>query len=76
MVKLRMSADGCYDNGNTYWGQGSPIYWAKSIEDFETTFSRMLENQKEPVQIFIRATSRLMAKAKILGMLPNARFYN
>ena len=27
--KMRMSADGCYDEGGAYWGQGDPMYVAE-----------------------------------------------
>lgn len=61
LVKLRMSSCGAYDEGGCYWGIGSPLYWA---------------TDEGEVSLWVRATSRFIAKAKIIGMLPNARFYN
>ena len=48
LVRLRMSADGCYDSGGAYWGQGAPLYWAYV--------------DSTPVEAFFRASDRADAR--------------
>ena len=66
MIKLRMSACGCYDQGGAYFGAGLPIYWARSE----------LSELGKQATVFVRAITRGVAKEKIRAILPNARFYN
>ena len=63
-IKLRLHrltmVDGDYDEGGAYWGGGGdPIRVAYD----------------ETVLIFVRAKTRYAAKAEVLKLLPNARFY-
>jgi hypothetical protein len=52
---------GDYDQGNCYWGNsaGTSIYWANH----------------EEAELFVRASSRKMAKELVIKTLPNATFY-
>jgi len=67
-VTLRMEAlrmvDGCYDTGGAYWGCGSGtrIYCAHG------------DAADVAVLVFVRASSRDEAKAKVRESLPNASF--
>jgi hypothetical protein len=64
-VKLRLVRlqwiDHDYDQGGAYWGNpgGSSIFWATD----------------GATDVFVRAKSRVEAKAQVLQDLPNARFY-
>jgi hypothetical protein len=60
LIRLRW-VDGDYDEGGAYWGNPgrSFIYWAFGGE----------------TSVFVRAGKRAEAKGKVLGQLPNARFY-
>lgn len=62
--KVRMSADGCYDQGGAYWGQGTPLYCAWG------------DSGTEQAEIWVRAKSRTEAKAHVLNSFPNAKFYS
>lgn len=55
--------DGDYDEGGAYWGGDSTtnIYWAYGTADDNTE-----------VNVFVRASSRRLAKLKVLSELPNA----
>lgn len=55
--------DGDYDEGGAYWGGDSTtnIYWAYGTADDDTE-----------VNVFVRASSRRLAKLKVLSKLPNA----
>jgi hypothetical protein len=67
LVKMRMSAGGDYDQGGAYWGCGNhQIGWMfhawGDAEEFEQ-------------EVFIRALNRTEAKAEVLKLFPNAKFY-
>ena len=64
LVRLRMSADGCYDAGGAYWGQGAPLYWAYG------------ESDTEQAEAFFRASDRADARRQARSLFPNARFFN
>lgn len=62
-IKLRMVklrfVDHAYDQGGAYWGVGNPLYWAEG----------------EDTRVFVRASSRDEAKAKVRTYLPAAIFH-
>lgn len=60
MEHLRFNSGNCYDEGGAYWGSPDNLYCAYA----------------DRVQIFERAASRDLAKAKIREQLPAAKFYN
>ena len=65
LQKIRMSADGCYDEGGAYWGFGDGsehVYWA-------------VGTQPEQCEIFVWATDRDDAKTKVREIYPQAKFY-
>ena len=62
LVRLRMSADGCYDSGGAYWGQGAPIYWA--YDDGGTA------------EAFFCASDRANARRQARALFPHARFFS
>ena len=64
LVRLRMSADGCYDSGGAYWGQGAPLYWAYG------------ESDTEQVEAFFRAQDRVDARRQARALFPHARFFS
>lgn len=57
--------DGGYDAGGAYWGRtpGEFIFWARG------------DCGEMNAQVFVRASSRTEAKAKVRESLPNATFY-
>jgi hypothetical protein len=58
--RLRM-VDGDYDDGGAYWGGGCPyVYCALS----------------DSLRLFVRATSRDEAKAKLIARKPGIRWVN
>lgn len=59
--KVRMSADGAYDNLGTYWGLGNPLYWAA--------------DDSGQVDFVVRALNREEAKIAVRHLLPNAQFF-
>lgn len=64
-IKLRMEQilESDYDRWGAYWGTGGGIWCAWGEDD------------KVQVRVFVRAHSRLDAKAKVIEKLPKARFY-
>lgn len=52
---------GGYDSGGAYWGHGEPLWWYMSVDG--------------EVDAFLRAGSRMAAKAAIRASYPNARFF-
>lgn len=75
LVRLRWVGD--YDEGGAYWGntRGTWIYRATNTADASGGYN----TQGAPgclIEIFVRATSRAEAKAKVREELPKARFWN
>ncbi len=63
LLKVRMTADQCYDVGGAYWGQGTePLYVA---------FGDVGEDYTE---LWLRATDREHAKDRIRVLLPSVTF--
>jgi len=59
--RVRLNSGG-YDEHDTYWGFGQPLYWAADESgEYDVTF---------------RATNRERAKEIVRRTYPNARFYN
>lgn len=52
---------GGYDSGGAYWGLGQPLYWAGDDEG--------------GLDMFFRASNRAAAKAHVLDLYPDAKFY-
>lgn len=69
-VKLHLRyvpfVDGCYDQGGAYWGMPANLYVAWGNLDGDIG---------EPVEFYVRASSREDAKAKVLEHCSVARFY-
>ncbi|MFA4971496.1 MAG: hypothetical protein WC683_02705 [bacterium] len=59
--KVRMSADGAYDENGTYFGFGTPIYW--------------FANDDCTIDGTLRAKSREDARNQVLAMYPKAKFF-
>lgn len=64
MVKLKW-IDFDYDEFGAYWGRSNDFIYCAWNED-----------STNPIYIFERANTRQEAKVAVLGILPNARFYN
>jgi hypothetical protein len=62
--------NGGYDSTGTYWGNGSPLYWAQSEEEFDFG-----GNYPESLENHFRAANRQHAKELIKKEIPNASFY-
>jgi len=63
--KVRMTSDGCYDQGGAYWGQSETLYCSYGWSHTE----------EKRVVIYVRAQNREEAKAQIREELPNVLFY-
>jgi hypothetical protein len=61
LSRVRMSADGCYDSGGAYWGQGDPLYY--------------YENSTGDINGYVRGKTREAAKTNVKVLYPHARFY-
>jgi hypothetical protein len=59
--KVRINQAG-YDSNGSYWGLGSPLYWAHC------------DNTRD--ELMLRARDRAHAKEKVRETYPNATFYN
>lgn len=66
LQRVRIDAGG-YDDGGAYWGNGEPLWWAKSVENEDDGVA--------PVTHFIRAKDREAAKGAVRDKYPKARFY-
>lgn len=50
-----------YDRGGAYWGSGQPLYWAG--------------DESGALDLFFRASDRKAAKAHIVALWSDAKFY-
>lgn len=67
LYRMPMSACGCYDNGGAYWGAGDHrIGWMYHARG---------EGPNYWNEVFVRATSREDAKAKVREHFKRAKFY-
>lgn len=71
LVRLKW-VDGDYDQGGAYWGNsgGTAIYQARGEHPLPT------DPQDEVCEVFVRASSRTAAKAKVREFFPKATFHN
>jgi len=63
LMRLRL-VDGAYDQWGAYWGSPANVYCAWG------------EAGEVSARVFVRAVSRVEAKAKVRKSLPAAKFYN
>jgi hypothetical protein len=63
--------DGCYDAGGAYWGLPENLWRATGF----AIYPGKSNIASEPVEIFIRASTRENARATGKTMLPNCHFY-
>lgn len=63
LVRVPMSACGCYDKGGAYWGQGAPLWCAWG------------ESATEQAHCFCRAATRDLAKVEVWRVFPVTIFY-
>lgn len=75
LVRVRIDSGG-YDSGGAYWGIGSPLYRAVSLDSVPTRFSTgYATGRTEPVNLFLRAKDRAAAKEAIRAkLIPGATF--
>lgn len=63
LVRVPMSACGCYDKGGAYWGNGAPLWCAWGESDTEEAYC------------FGRAATRELAKIGVWRVFPLSKFY-
>lgn len=62
LERIRLNMGG-YDSGGAYWGTGTPLYVAHGYDD------------REAIQIFVRASNRQEAKETVQRERKNVSFY-
>jgi hypothetical protein len=68
LYRMPMVDGGCYDTGGAYWGASVPTgdgYMWHALADGPTGRN----------EVFLRAWTRIAAKAKVRSLFRNARFY-
>lgn len=70
LVRERLNGGG-YDRTGMYWGNGLPLYWVQSEDEFD-----LGRSYPESVEFMFRAVDREDAKKQILSEIPNAVFFN
>lgn len=69
LVRLKMTADGCYDSQGAYWGS-TDVYYASA------RFHCEIIDDWCVCRVFVHADSRDEAKAQVREFLPKARFFH
>jgi hypothetical protein len=67
VVRLRF-VDGDYDQGGAYWGNSGGTYIYRAVGDSPGSVDPVVE-------LYVRARSRLEARALIAASIPGAKFY-
>lgn len=70
LQRVRLNQGG-YDDGGAYWGTGQKLYRAYA----DSVWLADEERDEEGSEWFFRADDREDAKAEVLHLYPNARFY-
>ena len=66
MERVKLDSGG-YDNGGAYWGRDLPLYYARADDPSE---------EDDSTELFLRAFDRADAKAQVVDLYPNARFFS
>lgn len=76
-IQLRMERlrfiDQCYDSGGAYWGLPANLYCAYKWTGYPK--DQNVTTLDFDALIFVRAESRLIAKAKVINILSQATFF-
>ena len=67
---------GGYDSGGAYWGHGSPLYYACSVDEVRPHNPYGPPGELRQVELFARAYDRDDAKAIVRQECPHATFFN
>ncbi len=76
LVEVRIDSGG-YDSGGAYWGLGSPLWRAVSVDEHPIAWPSWVfpERRVDRVVLYLRSATRETAKADLLREYPNAKFF-